>query len=117
MLVVAEYEEGAIGTLTHSWEILSPLRGLRFSHIYGTRASLSFESNGLFVLISGPRPRLLFPGIRDINGYQAMFRDFVAVLQAGTEPVMSLSRAQRDLELIEAAYKNVIAHPELEAVP
>jgi predicted dehydrogenase len=117
MLVVAEYEEGAIGTLTHSWEIPSPLRGLRFSHIYGTRGSVSFESNGLFVLITGPRPRLLFPGIRDINGYQAMFRDFVAALQTGTEPVMSLARAQRGLELIEAAYKNVTAHPELETVP
>jgi predicted dehydrogenase len=117
MLVVAEYEEGAIGTLMHSWEIPSPLRGLRFSHIYGTRGSVSFESNGLFVLITGPKRRLLFPGLRDINGYQAMFRDFVAALQAGTEPVMSLARAQRDLELIEAAYKNVTAHPELEAVP
>ena len=29
MLVVAEYEEGAIGTLAHSWEVPSPLRGLR----------------------------------------------------------------------------------------
>jgi predicted dehydrogenase len=117
MLVVAEYEEGAIGALAHSWEIPSPLRGLRFSHIYGTRGSVTFESNGLFVLITGPRPRLLFPGIRDINGYQAMFRDFVAALQTGTEPVMSLARAQRGLELIEAAYKNVTAHPELETVP
>jgi predicted dehydrogenase len=116
MLVVAEYEEGAIGTLTHSWEIPSPLRGFRFSHIYGTRGSVSFESNGLFVLITGPRRRLLFPGIRDINGYRAMFRDFVAALQTGTEPVMSLARAQRGLELIEAAYKNVTAHPELETV-
>jgi predicted dehydrogenase len=117
MLVVAEYEEGAVGTLTHSWEIPSPLRGLRFSHIYGTRGSVSFESNGLFVLITGPRPRLLFPGIRDINGYHAMFRDFLAALQTGTEPVMSLARAQRGLELIEAAYQNVTAHPELESVP
>ena len=117
MLVVAEYEEGAVGTLTHSWEIPSPLKGLRFSHIYGTRGSVSFESNGLFVLISGPKPRLLFPGIRDINGYRAMFRDFIAALQTGSEPVMSLARAQRGVELIEAAYQNVTAHPELESVP
>jgi predicted dehydrogenase len=117
MLVVAEYEEGAIGTLTHSWEIRSPLRGLRLSHIYGTGGSVSFESNGLFVLITGRRPRLLFPGIGDINGYHAMFRDFVAVLQTGSEPVMSLARAQRGLELIEAAYQNVTAPWELETVP
>jgi hypothetical protein len=46
-----------------------------------------------------------------------MFRDFVAALQTGTEPVMSLARAQRGLEFIEAAYQNVAAHPELESVP
>ena len=116
MLVVAEYEEGAVGTLRHSWEIPSPLRGLRFSHIYGTRGSVSFESNGLFVILTGQRPRLLFPGLRDLNGYYAMFRDFVAALQTGTEPVMSLARAQRGLELIEAAYQNVTAQPELASV-
>jgi predicted dehydrogenase len=116
MLVVVEFEEGAVGTLTHSWEIPSPLRGLRFSHIHGTRGSVSFESNGLFVVITGPRPRFLFPGIRDINGYRAMFRDFIAALQTGAEPVMSLARAERGLELIEAAYQNVSAPPELESV-
>jgi UDP-N-acetylglucosamine 3-dehydrogenase len=116
MLVVAEYEEGAVGTLTHSWEIPSPLRGLRFSHIYGTRGSVSFESNGLVLFITGERRRVMFPGLRDINGYQAMFRDFLAVLQMGTEPVMSLERAQRGLELIESAYCNVMPRPELETI-
>jgi predicted dehydrogenase len=116
MLLVAEYEEGAVGTLTHSWEIPSALRGLRFSHIYGTRGSVTFESNGLFVLISGTTSRVLFPGIRDISGYRAMFRDFIAALQTGSEPLMSLTRAQRGLELIEAAYRNVSAQPELESV-
>jgi predicted dehydrogenase len=116
MLLVAEYEEGAVGTLTHSWEIPSALRGLRFSHIYGTRRSVTFESNGLFVLVSGTMPRILFPGVRDISGYRAMFRDFIAALQTGREPLMSLDRAQRGLELIEAAYQNVFAHPDLESV-
>ena len=116
MLVVAEFEQGALGTLTHSWEIPSPLRGIRFSHIYGTRASVSFESNGLFLLVSGARPRLVFPGLRDINGYQAMFDDFLESLQTGSQPMMSLDRAQRDLELIESAYRHVVAHPELETI-
>jgi predicted dehydrogenase len=116
MLLVVEYEEGAVGSLMHSWEIPSPLRGLRFSHIYGTRGSVSFESNGLFVALTGVTRRLLFPGLRDINGYRAMFRDFITALQTGTEPVMSLARAQRGLELVEAAYQNVTARPELETV-
>jgi predicted dehydrogenase len=117
MLVVMEYEEGAIGTLTHSWEIPSPLRGLRFSHIYGTHGSVSFESNGLVVLITGSRPRLVFPGFRDIHGYHAMFRDFITALETGATPLMSLARAQRDVELVEAACRNVAAQPELDPVP
>ncbi|MEO6056672.1 MAG: Gfo/Idh/MocA family oxidoreductase [Gemmatimonadales bacterium] len=116
MLVVAEYEEGAVGTLAHSWEVPSPLRGLRISRISGTRGSAAFESNGLFVRVSGARPRLLFPGFRDIAGYRAMFRDFLTALRTGSEPLMSLHRAQRGLELIEAAYRSVPSAPELETV-
>jgi UDP-N-acetylglucosamine 3-dehydrogenase len=117
MLVVAEYEQGAVGTLTHSWEIPSLLRGLRLSHMYGTRGSVHFESNGVFVLLTGRRLRLLLPGLRDISGHLGMFRDFIASLQTGADPVMSLERARRDLELIEMAYHNVLAPPELERVP
>jgi UDP-N-acetylglucosamine 3-dehydrogenase len=116
MLVVAEYEEGAIGTLTHSWEIPSPVRGLRMSRIYGTRGSVAFESNGLFVLVTGGRPRLVFPGLQDISGYRAMFRDFFDALRTGSEPLMSLERAQRDSELIEAAYRTVLGPPPVGAV-
>lgn len=107
MLLVAEYEEGAIGTLAHSWEVPSSLRGLRLSHIYGTRGSVTFESNGLFVLVTGSRTRLIVPGLRDISGYRAMFRDFLRALRDGSEPVMTLARAQRGLEMVEAAYDGV----------
>lgn len=107
MLVVVEYEEGAIGTLAHSWDVPSPLRGLRMSRIYGTRGSVAFESNGLFALFTGSRTRLILPGWRDIAGYRAMFRDFLDALRDGTEPLMTLARAQRGLELVEAAYHGV----------
>jgi UDP-N-acetylglucosamine 3-dehydrogenase len=117
MLLVAEYEEGAIGTLLHSWEIPSVLHGVRLSHIYGTRGTVTFESNGLAVMVTGARPRLLFPGLLDIHGYEAMFHDLLTSLETGGEPVMSLERAQRGIELIEAAYQNVEAQPSLAAVP
>lgn len=105
MLVVAEYESGAVGTLSHSWEVPSPLGGLRLSRIYGTAGSLAFESNGLFVMHGGRSRRFLVPGLRDIRGYQGMFRDFLAALRNGHEPLMSLDRARRDFELVEAAYQ------------
>ena len=116
MLVVAEYEEGAVGTLAHSWEIPSPLRGLRISRIYGTRGSAAFESNGFFVRVTGVRPRLIFPGLRDIAGYRAMFRDFLHTIRTGAEPLMSLARAQRCLELIEAAYRTAPFVRDLEEI-
>ena len=117
MLLVAEYAEGAVGTLAHSWEIPSPFRGLRLSRIYGTRGSVLFESNGLFVRVTGARPRLVLPGLRDIGGYRAMFRDFLESIRSGREPLMSLARAQRGLDLVEAAYRTVPIVPELEEVP
>ena len=45
---------------------------------------ITFESNGLFVLVRGTGwPRLMFPGFRDIRGYKAMYRDFVAAIRNG----------------------------------
>ena len=101
--VVLQYEGGAVGTLLHSWEVPSPLRGLRISRIYGTEGAVAFESNGLFAAVYGRRRRLHFPGLSDISGHRAMFRDFLSALEGGQEPLMTLSRARRDLELLEAA--------------
>jgi UDP-N-acetylglucosamine 3-dehydrogenase len=107
MLVVAQFEEGAVGTLHHAWDTPSLLRGLRISRIYGSRGSIAFESNGLFVLIHGRRTRLIVPTLRDIGGYHAMFADFITCLRDGCQPRMTLARARRDLELVEAAYRSL----------
>ena len=106
MVVVLDYEGGGVGTLFHSWEIGSPLRGLRLSRIYGTAGSVAFESNGLFVAVRGRKHRLLVPGLRDIAGSRGMFRDFLKALATGKEARMTLARARRDLELVESAYAN-----------
>ena len=107
MLVVARYAEGAVGTLYHSWEIPSLLKGLRLSRIYGTKGSVSFESNGIFVAVRSPaRTRLSFPGLRDIRGFRAMFNDFFAAIRENREAEYGTARARRDLELVEAAYRS-----------
>jgi predicted dehydrogenase len=105
MHAVFRYTEGAIGTLFHAWDTPSLLKGLRLSRIYGTDGSIAFESNGLFILMFGKRPRIIFPGFRDISGYKAMFADFFHAIRTGAQPEMSLARARRDLELVEAAYR------------
>jgi len=109
MLVVVEYEGGAVGTLTHSWEVPSPLGGLRLSRIHGTGGSIVFESYGLFVLVWGRRRSLVLPGLADVAGYDAMFDDFLRALETGREPLMTSARARRDLELVEAAYRTADA--------
>lgn len=107
MLVVFQFEEGAIATLHHAWDTPSLLRGLRISRIYGSRGSVAFESNGLFVMVHGKRSRLIVPAWRDIGGYRAMFTDFITCLREGHEPRMTLAQARRDLELVEAAYRSL----------
>ena len=104
MVSVFEYGGGAVGTLYHSWEIGSPLKGLRMSAIFGTEGAVTFESNGLGMVVRGKRRRLRLPDPRDMLGYRAMFADFLAALREGREPRFTLSMARRDLELVEAIY-------------
>ncbi len=105
MLIVFEYDDGAVGTLSYSWEIHSPLKGIRLSRIYGTEGTLAFESNGILAVQTGRRRRLLVPGLRDIAGYRAMFRDFVGALRDGRPPAFPTQLAARDLALVEQAYE------------
>lgn len=109
MLVVFRYAGGAVGTLSYSWEVPSPLRGLRLSRVYGRGGALTFETNGLFVFGRGDGLRLRFPGLRDISGYRAMFRDLLAALREGREPSMTLAKAERDVRLVETAYEGSTA--------
>jgi predicted dehydrogenase len=46
-------------------------------------------------------PRVILPGVRDIRGYQAMYRDFVAATRDGRAPEMSLERAMEDQRLMD----------------
>ncbi|HET9151442.1 MAG TPA: Gfo/Idh/MocA family oxidoreductase [Gemmatimonadales bacterium] len=113
MLAVFRYAEGAVGTLFHSWDTPSLLKGLRLSRIYGSQGSIAFESNGLWVAVFGRRPRLIFPGFRDIGGFNAMFADILACLRSGRAAQLTLARARRDLEFVEAAYRTA-ADPDRE---
>jgi predicted dehydrogenase len=111
MMVAFRYDNGAVGSLYYSREVPSLLKGLRLSKLYGRDRIITFESNGLFVLARGKGfPRLLFPGFRDIRGYQAMYRDFVRAIREGGTPEMSLERAIEDQRLMDQIYATV-RHP------
>jgi predicted dehydrogenase len=117
LLLVVEYAGGGVGTLHHSWEVPSPLRGLGLSRIDGTAGSIVFESNGLFVMAAGRRRELIVPGLRDLRGYQAMFHDLLEALRTGGEPLMTLERARRGLEIVEEAYSSALPTERWPAAP
>jgi UDP-N-acetylglucosamine 3-dehydrogenase len=104
MLVVADFAGGGVGTLSYSWEVPSPLKGIRMSHLYGTAGVIAFETNGLFVRVHGTRHRLLLPGFRDIGGQAAMWRDFLGAMRDNRPASMTLALATRDLALVEQCY-------------
>jgi predicted dehydrogenase len=102
MMVAFRYDNQAVGALYYSREIPSLLRGLRLSKLYGRDAIITFESNGVFVLVRGRGvPRVLFPGFRDMRGYRAMYRDFARAIRTGHAPQMSLERAMDDQRLMD----------------
>jgi len=108
MMVAFKYDNHAVGSLYYSREIPSLFRGIRLSKLYGRKSIITFESNGLFVLVRGTGwPRLMFPGFRDIRGYKAMYRDFVAAIRNDRPPEMSLERAVEDQRLMDEIYASV----------
>jgi predicted dehydrogenase len=108
MMVAFEYDNGAVGSLYYSREVPSLLQGLRLSKLLGRRGIITFESNGLFVVVRGEGlPRLVFPGFRDIRGYQAMYRDFQRAIRDGVSPAMSLELAMEDQRLMDRIYASL----------
>lgn len=105
MMVAFRYDNGAVGSLLYSREIPSLFRGLRLSKLFGRDGIITFESNGAFVVVRGKGlPRFVLPGFRDIRGYKAMYRDFVAAAREGRPPEMSLERAIEDQRLMDRIY-------------
>ncbi len=109
MLVSFNYDNGAVGSLYYSREIPSMLKGLRLSKLYGRKGVITFESNGVVLLArsEGRLPRVMFPGFRDIRGYQAMYRDFRNAIMTGNSPEMSLERAIEDQRLMDHIYSSL----------
>jgi UDP-N-acetylglucosamine 3-dehydrogenase len=107
VVAVFQYRGGVVGTLYYSWEIGSPMKGLRLSALYGTGGTVTFESNGLLVMLRGRRRRLRIPEPTDLLGYRAMFRDFFRAIRTGEEPEFGLDKARYDLELVEALYRSM----------
>ena len=99
------------GRFSYSWEVPSSAKGLRLSKIYGCVGTITFESNGLWVLCHGTKTRFYIPRLRDLAGYRAMWTDFVRALTTGESPLMTVAQDRRDLELVEQAYASASEPP------
>jgi len=110
ILVTFEYAEGPVATLTYSWELGGLVNGIRWSACYGTAGTLRFETNGLIGFQSGRRKRVVVPGMGDLLGYRAMLADFFEAIRHNRPPAYSLALAERDLRLVEDAYRSLDAH-------
>jgi UDP-N-acetylglucosamine 3-dehydrogenase len=117
MQVVVEYADGPVATLLYAWDVPGILNGLRLSSVYGTAGAVTFESNGLFLLVRGHRLRLVFPGFRDITGVRAMFRDFLRALHTGLPPAYDMDTARRDLLHVEQACRAADETPHIPVGP
>lgn len=53
VLATFTYAGGAAGELRFSWDAHAVLGGVRLSHLHGTDGTLTFESNGAFLLARG----------------------------------------------------------------
>jgi len=106
MLAVFKFKNGAVGTVSYSWELPSSINPLRISRIFGRKGTITFESNGVFIFVKGVKTKFVIPKIRDLDGRRAMIQDFVKSLQHGTEPMLTLDLAQRDYLLLERIYKS-----------
>ena len=108
MMVAFQYDNDAAGALFYSREIPALLRGLRLSTLYGRSGVITFESNGLFVVSRGKgMPKIVIPGVRDIRGYRAMYRDFLGAIRDGRAPAMGLERAIEDQRLMDRIYSTL----------
>ena len=112
MLVAFRYDTGASGALFYSREIPVLMRGLGLSTLYGRDGVVTFESNGLAVLVRGRRgPRLFVPGFRDLRGYRAMYRDFLRAVRGAGAPEMTVERAAEDHRLMERIASAPVGSP------
>ncbi len=104
MQLTARTKEGLVINLLYSWEVDTIFKGLRKSKIYGTKGSITFETNGVFIIVRGRRTKFYGPSISDIQGSKGMFRDFFKSIRTNSEAQYTWQKAQKDLYAIEQTY-------------
>ena len=98
--------QGPSANLYYSWETDTIFHGLRISRIYGTKGSVTFESNGLFVFVRGRRWSFSFANFSKITGFKPMYQDFIQAIRREKPAQFTWQDAVRDMQMIESAYQS-----------
>lgn len=107
IMVIAEFENGVIGKLLHSWRIPNRFRGIGISKIYGTDGVITFESNGLYASVYGKKKKMAFFSPFRFLGFRDMHKAFVENYIAGKPWRPDLERIKVEMKIIEAAYRSL----------
>ena len=108
MLVVARHRSGLVSRLLHTWAVPWRFPPFDASKVLLERGALYFDARGLggrFYDGRG-RGRLVWPSVRDAGGYGAMWRHFLACVESGTPPSLSLEHLFADFAYLDAAYRS-----------
>ena len=115
--LVLAYDGGALGTLDFSWQAHAPLRGARLSHARGRAGTLTFESNGAFLVEHGRRTRLRLGHPGRVSGHAPMWRTLLGALATGAVEPYRLADARRDVEIVLRARARMAARAAAGGVP
>jgi predicted dehydrogenase len=111
MMVVARHRSGLLSRLLHTWA--APWRFWPFdaSKMLLENGALYFDARGVYGRLYAPSGRsFLWPDIRDAAGYQAMWRDFLAAIDDGRPPDLTLEHIFADFAYMDAAYRSIASH-------
>ena len=106
-MVVARHRSGLTSRLFHSWAI--PWRFLPFdvSKVFLEHGAVYFDARGLFGRHYGPDGGgMLWPELGDPAGFRAMWHDFLAAIDDGKAPELTLEHIFADFAYMDATYRS-----------
>ncbi|HEY7374937.1 MAG TPA: Gfo/Idh/MocA family oxidoreductase [Polyangia bacterium] len=110
-MIVARHRSGLVSRLLHTWAV--PWRFPLFdtSKVLLEHGALYFDARGIFGRLYAPAGRsLVWPVVRDAAGYEAMWRDFLAAVEDGRPPELTLDHIFADFAYMDAAYRSLASH-------
>lgn len=112
MVVMARHRSGLTSRLFHSWTIPRSLGLFMFSRIFLESGTITFDPRLMVGVVTGRKNRFLLPCLDDVGGFRTMWRDFIACLEEGRAPALSIRDIFFDFAYLDAAVRSLRTHRE-----